>query len=104
MPPNRKQRREMSRYGLGQQMMEEAAAKLIRNTRTASYRLAFGGMMLALHEEFGFDKDKLDKLAVGTVKRMMNALSPTELRDELYLKTKFDVDEPIEEDRLGIEV
>ena len=99
---NRKQRRQMSRYGIGQEILDQAARPIIDKTKTLAYRLAFGGMMLALHKDFGFGKEELDKLAEQTVLNIQNALSPTELRNELFGLTGFDVDEPIEADRLGL--
>lgn len=101
---NRKTRRELSRYGIGQQVLEDAARPLINKTKTMAYRLSFGGMMLVLHRDYGFNKEQLDKLAEETVKIIQNSLTPTELRDTLLERTGFDVDEPIEADRLGLEL
>lgn len=102
--PNRQQRRQLSRYGLGQQAMNEAATKLMNNTKTMAYRLAFGGMMKALNEHWGFGKDELDQLAIYTVRNINGAVTPTDLRDELLGLTGFDVDQPIEAEKIGIEV
>ena len=102
--PNRQQRRQLSRYGLGQQVMNEAATKVFNQAKTMAYRLAFGGMMKALNEHYEFNGEKLEELAVYTVQNIMNALTPTDLRDELLDKTGFDVDKPIEAEKLGIEI
>lgn len=101
---NRRQRRQLSRYGLGQQMMDEAATKLMNNTKTMAYRLAFGGMMKALADHWGFGKEQLDELAIYTVQNINTAVTPTDLRDELLELTGFDVDRPIEAEKIGIEV
>ena len=101
---NRRQRRKLSRFGIGQKVLEEATLPLINKTKTMAYRMAFGGMMLALHNDYGFELQQLEDLAIKTVMIIQNSLTPTEIRDTLLEKTGFDVDKPIEADRLGLEI
>ena len=85
----------MSRYGIGQQIINEQMEKVQKQTRDHTYRSAFSAMMLALHQEFGFDKDQLHRLAVSTVTNINKYLGPNTMIAKLKKLSGFDVDEPV---------
>lgn len=96
---NRKKRRQASRYGIGQQEYE----RVQEQARENACRIAWGGMMLALHDDFGFGQARLQKLAVATMRNINTSLCPSEMIEELKAATGFDVDKPLNEDELGFE-
>lgn len=95
---NRKKRRQASRYGIGQQEYE----RVQEQARENACRIAWGGMMLALHDDFGFGQARLQKLAVSTLKHINDSLCASEMVDELKAKTGFDVDAPLREADMGM--
>lgn len=88
----------MSRYGLGQQAMEQGISEMAVKIHENTYRSCFSGIMLALTEQMGFPKEKLPELAVRTMRYINNSLSAEELREELKEKTGFDIDAELADD------
>ena len=103
-PWNRKQRREMSRYGIGQKMLDEQYDKVRSSTRDDAYRNAFAAMLLALHEIHGFGYKRIKAVAVKTIKNIYGVLCAEELIEKLKKETGFDVEEPLEEYESGMDV
>lgn len=95
---NRKLRR-MMKKGVTQEQWETDLSKV----REEAVRNAWGGMMLALHKDFGFGYGRLHKLAVATMRNINTSLCPSEMIEELKAATGFDVDKPLNEDELGFE-
>ena len=95
---NRADRRKLSRYGLGQQEMENAFVEMNQKTTDRVSRECFSGMMLALVEAFQFPPDQLHKLAVETMKRINGSDCASLMVDALKEKYNFDVDEPLSQD------
>ena len=90
----------MSRLEIGQKLVEEQLEKAQKEAREYAMRNAFSGMMLALHQDFGFDADQLHRLAVASVNNINKYLGPNEMIAKLKKLSGFDVDEPIPEDEL----
>lgn len=88
---NRKQRREMSRYGIGQQVVESTFEKEFHKKQDYDYRFAWSSMMAALVELHGFNKNQLQDIAKRTVDIRNNALCPEELIQDIKDKTGFDM-------------
>lgn len=97
---NRKTRRQMSRLGIGQKLVEEQMQKVYSEGRTYAFREAWGAMMLALHKEYGFDGDKLHQLAVHTLNNINRYLCPADMIRDLKAATGFDVNQPIPDEEL----
>lgn len=97
---NRKKRREMGRYGIGQQIIQNELEKQTEKVRMYTYRECFSAMMLALNKDFGFGRARLHKLAVMTVNNINNSLCPEDMIRELVERTGFDINEPISDDEL----
>ena len=97
---NRQTRRQMGRLGIGQKIVEEQMEKAQKDARTYAFREAWGGMMLALHKDFGFDREMLHRLAVCTLNNINHSLCPQDMISELRTLTGFDINEPIPEDEL----
>ena len=95
---NRSQRRQMKK-GVTQEQWEAQ----MREIREEAVRNAWGGMMLALHKDFGFGYGRLHKLAIATMRNINSSLCPSVMIEELKAATGFDVDEPLNEDELGFE-
>ena len=93
---NRKTRRKMSRYGIGQKAMNDGFMELTHQVEESVSRQAFAGMMKALVEHFDFPKDQLRRLAIETMRNINGALTPTELVQECIAVTGYDVDDPLE--------
>ena len=94
---NRKTRRQMSKFGIGKEMLDEEIDKVRIAVAEHTSRQAFAAMMLALHEHFDFPSDKLQELAIETMKNVNGGLCATELVERVKEKTGFDVDNPMEE-------
>lgn len=94
---NRKKRRQMSRYGLGEEEMQKRLSETWNKAEEATYRTAFSGMILALVEEFSFDPERLRDLAVATMSRINGADCASQLVDRCKAVTGYDVDEPLDE-------
>ena len=97
---NRKTRRKMSNLGIGQKIVEEQLQKTYQEARQYAIREAWSAMMLALHQDNGFDLEALHRLAVSTINNINRHLGPTDMAEELKKLTGFDVDEPIDDDEL----
>lgn len=94
---NRKQRRKMSRYGIGQDALNQGINAAWKRAEESASRTAFAGMILALYQEFDFPADKIHDLAVETMRRINGAFCASELVDKVKELTGFDVDQPLEE-------
>ena len=94
---NRKKRRQMARYGIGQDALNRGIDAAWRKGEEAAYRTAFAGMIMALVEKFGFRPEQLHDLAVETMRYINGALCASELVNAVKEKTGFDVDEPLDE-------
>lgn len=94
---NRKQRRKMSRYGIGQDALNQGIDAAWKRAEESASRTAFAGMILALYQEFDFPADRIHDLAVETMKRINGAFCASELVDKVKELTGFDVDQPLEE-------
>ena len=94
---NRKTRRQMSNYGIGQEIMQKEYAKYAQMVGENAFRQAVAGTMLAIVDHFGFPPEKLHDLAVETMKNINGSLCASELVDRLKEQTGFDVDEPLPE-------
>jgi hypothetical protein len=103
-PWNRKTRREMSRYGLGQKVMEEQFDKIRSATKEAAYTNAFAAMLLALHQMHGFGYKRIRAVAVQTIRNINGSMCASELVEQLKAATGFDVNEPLRDDEVGMEV
>lgn len=94
---NRKTRRQMSRYGIGQKQMEIEFDATWKRAEEAASRFAFAGMIKALVDKFGFPKEQLHDLAVETMRNINGATCASALVDMVKADTGFDVDEPLDE-------
>lgn len=94
---NRKQRRKMSKYGIGQDALNQGIDAAWKAAEESASRTAFAGMILALYQEFDFPADRIHDLAVETMKRINGALCASELVDTVKRLTGFDVDQPLDE-------
>ena len=103
-PWNRKQRREMSRYGIGQKLLNEQFDKVSTETRDITYSYAFSAMLLALRQVHGWGYKRIRAIAVQTVRNINNSMCASELVERLKKETGFDVEEPLPEDEIGLEV
>ena len=101
---NRKTRRQMSRYGIGQQMIRDQLDKEHAEARRYAARNAWGGMMLALCQEFGFDKEMLHRLAVKTLTNINKSMCATDMIDEVKRVTGFDIDMPVDLDETELDL
>jgi len=101
---NRATRRKMSRYGLGQQEMDRKLEATWKAAEENTYRIAWSAMILALYERFGFPRDILHDLAVETMKNVNGAACASELVDRCKEKTGFDVDEPLDEFEVNMDL
>ena len=90
---NRKKRREMSRYGIGQEMMQEEFEKYFEQKQEYDYKYAWASAFAAVHELFGADERTLKRLAILTLKYQYESLCAEELIQELKDRTGFDVNQ-----------
>lgn len=97
---NRKTRRQMSRYGLGQQMMRDELDKVERTARNNATEYAFAACFLALHRLHGFDGEQLHQLAVQSVNIIQNSLCASDVVKKVKALTGFDVHRPIPQEEL----
>lgn len=88
---NRKQRREMSRYGIGQKVVEDTFKNELSKRQDYDYRFAWSSMISAMIELCGFNKNQLQRIAARTVEIRNNALCPEELIQDIKDKTGFDM-------------
>lgn len=105
---NRDTRRKMGRYGIGQKIIAQAVDnsldKVREEVRRDSYNNAFAALLLALHQLHGFGHKRIHAVAVQTIRNLNNTLCATELIEMLKAATGFDVEEPLDENELGMEV
>lgn len=105
---NRDTRRKMGRYGIGQKIIAQAVDnsldKVREEVRRDSYNNAFAALLLALHQLHGFGHKRIHAVAVQTIRNLNNTLCATELIEMLKQATGFDVEEPLHDDELGMEV
>lgn len=101
---NRAGRRQMSRYGIGQRVMETALDEARSQTRIDAYTNAFAAMLLALHQLHGFGYKRIRAVAVQTIRNINESMCATELAERLKAATGFDVHEPLRDDEIGLEV
>lgn len=101
---NRAGRRQMSRYGIGQRVMETALDEVRSQTRIDAYTNAFAAMLLALHKIHGFGYKRIRVVAVQTIRNINNSMCASELVEKLIQETGFDVNEPLRDDEVGMEV
>lgn len=94
---NRKIRRQMSNYGIGQEIIEKEYAKYAKRIGENAFRQAVAGVMLAIVDHFGFPPDKLHDLAVEMMRNINGSPCASELVGRLKDQTGFDVDEPLPE-------
>ena len=94
---NRKTRRQMSHYGIKQEVLNEEYHKYASMVGENAFRQCAAGIMLAIVDHFGFPPEKLHDLAVETMKNINGSLCASELVDRLKNQTGFDVDEPLQE-------
>lgn len=94
---NRKTKRKMSKYGIGQEALNKGIDEAYRKGEENASRFAFAGMILALVDHFNFPQDRIHDLAVCTMRIINSSFCPTELICTLKEKTGFDVDEPLQE-------
>ena len=103
-PWNRKTRREMSRYGIGQKLLNEQYDAVRSTTLVDAYTNAFAAMLLALHQIHGFGYKRIMAIAVQTIRNINNSMCASELAEQLKQATGFDVNEPLRDDEVGMEV
>lgn len=101
---NRKTRREMSRYGIGQKVLNEQYDIVRSTTRKDAYNNAFAAMLLALHQIHGFGYKRIRAIAVQTIRNINDSMCASELVEKLIQETGFDVNEPLRDDEVGMEV
>ena len=103
-PWNRKTRREMSRYGIGQKVLNEQYDAVRSATRIDAYTNAFAAMLLALHQIHGFGYKRIRAIACQTIRNINKSMCASELAEALKTATGFDVNEPLQDDEVGMEV
>lgn len=101
---NRAGRRQMSRYGIGQRVMETALDEVRSQTRIDAYTNAFAAMLMALHQIHGFGYKRIRAVAVQTIRNINESMCASELVEKLIQETGFDVEEPLRDDEVGMEV
>ena len=96
---NRSYRRQMSRYGIGEQRMKEEFEKGYRNAQNYAYRNAWTSMMLAICDRFPeyANPDMLHSIAIDTMEYSDGLRPPAELEELLLEKSGFDITEKPEE-------
>lgn len=102
---NRKTRRELGRYGIGEKWVKEEFEKQFVREKQFAYRNAWVSMMLALVDRFPDlrDADLLHSIAVDTLDYSNSFFTPAELEEMLMEKTGFDITErPEDSERLYI--
>jgi hypothetical protein len=103
-PWNRKTRREMSRYGIGQKVLNEQYDVVRKTTQDNAYNYAFSAMLLALRQIHGFGYKRIHRIAKQTIININDSMCVSELVEQLKRETGFDVMKPILEDGAGMEV
>lgn len=103
MKMNRHERRQMSRYGIGQQVLKDAFAAQYQKTQRDAYNNAFAAMLLVLAEEKGYRYKRIREVAVKTIRNINATMCAQELIDKLKALTGFDVNEPLNDNECGME-
>lgn len=103
-PWNRNTRRQMSRYGIGQKVLNEQYDVVRSTTRIDAYTNAFAAMLLAVHRIHGFGYKRIRAIAVQTIRNINGSMCASELVEQLKAATGFDVNEPLRDDEVGLEV
>lgn len=93
-----------NKHGLTPQMLDDMYDKVRAETRRDAYNNAFAGMLLALHQLHGFGYKRIRAVAVKTLQNINGTTCATELIEAVKDATGFDVEEPILDDELGMEV
>ena len=101
---NRKTRRQTSRYGIGQKLLDEHYDKVRSETRLDAYNNAFAAMLLALNQIHRFGYKRIHAVAVQTIRNINETDCATQLIEMLKAATGFDVEEPLMDDEVGIGV
>lgn len=101
---NRKTRRTLSRYGIGQKVLEEQYDIVRNTTRDNAYNCAFSAMLLAIRQIHGFGYKRIHRIAKQTIPNINNSMCASELVAQLIEETGFDVNEPLRDDEVGMEV
>ena len=92
---NRHTRRQLSRYGLAEQKINDMFQKEFVKEKQFAYRNAWVSMMLALVERFPNlrDADLLHSIGVDTLEYSNGIYTPAELEEMLMEQTGFDITE-----------
>ena len=59
----------------------------VKESGKLAYRSIYGALLIVLHDEFGFEKQRLYKLLSQTDQRILESLNHVELVDEAWEKT-----------------
>lgn len=59
---------------------------------------------MALHQIHGFGYKRIRAIAVQTIRNINNSMCAAELVEQLKAATGFDVEEPLRDDEVGMEV
>ena len=93
-----------NKHGLTPKMLDDLYDKVRAETRRDAYNNAFAGMLLALNQLHGFGYKRIRAVAVKTLQNINGTTCATELIEAVKAATGFDVEEPILDDELGMEV
>lgn len=93
-----------NKHGLTEKVLNDMYDKVRSETRRDAYNNAFAAMLLSLHQLHGFGYKRIHAVAVQTIRNLNNTLCATELIEMLKSATGFDVEEPITDEMLGMEV
>lgn len=72
-------------------VFDEALDKQLRENRELYVKEAYASLFLALHEQYGFNKWQMMRIAERTIGIVRDALCPEEIVMELLEKSGFDV-------------
>lgn len=100
---NRKGRRTLSRYGLGEKTLKESFDAQWQRCQRDAYNNAFAGMLLVLAEEYGYRYKRIRNVAVKTIRNINGTFCASELIDRLKKLTGFDVNEPLNDNECGMQ-
>lgn len=76
---NRKQCRQMSRYGIGQKVLNEQYDVVRDTTRDNAYSYAFSAMLLAIRQIHGFGYKRIHRIAKQTIININESMCASEL-------------------------
>ncbi len=93
-----------NKHGLTPKMLDDLYDKVRSETRRDAYNNAFAGMLLALNQLHGFGYKRIRAVAVKTLQNINGTTCATELIEDVKAATGFDVEEPLLDDELGMEV